>query len=251
MEKNIWSTYNFDNEKELRKQLNKDFPNLSIHDNESMNKIHQAKLNFYKNKYIKYFDIVNGELSTMVGDVKELSIECGDLGLEILINRSCIYRINIIEDNYIINMLHEEDIKISLNNLDIFKEIIKQVIEKSIIPELKDSYKRGYIKNLPTKLNPKEKINFDEITKEWLTENFYKISEYDGNGEIIENVKIKLIKKECIITFDADCGRAGVHRNNEIKINDKGFVKMNFCEIIEGGDIESQLKRKIEEYIKS
>lgn len=84
--------------------------------------------------------------------------------------------------------------------------------------------------------------------EKWFVNKFYEISEEHGNSESIEEIEI-VGKDPMIITFSVDCDRRGVHRNNTVRITKDKKVIMNLDEVIEGGDLEVQFKRAIEEKI--
>ena len=94
------------------------------------------------------------------------------------------------------------------------------------------------------------KIDPEQELKDWIIKTFKKISIECSNGETIENIEIENNEQEKIILFNVDCGEYGVHSRNRITIN-KNEVKMSLTEIIDGGDIQYKLKRKLEEYFKN
>jgi hypothetical protein len=53
-----------------------------------------------------------------------------------------------------------------------------------------------------------------------------------------------------VINFTVDCGDRGLHRDNTIKITKDQKVIMDLCGPIEGGDIDGQFRRAIEEKLK-
>jgi hypothetical protein len=92
----------------------------------------------------------------------------------------------------------------------------------------------------------KEYLNFD---KEWLINKFYEISEYEGNGETIEDVEFKKNGDGVKITFSLNCGRYGTHKNNYIRISREDGVYLSLDEILEGGGVEAELEEAIIEKI--
>lgn len=91
--------------------------------------------------------------------------------------------------------------------------------------------------------------NIGAINKGWFKQMFKEVAEDVSNSEDVEDIEITSTDKEVKITFSIDCGRYGLHRQNEIKIR-KDRVIMDLAEIVEGGDLEYGLKRKIEEQIR-
>ena len=61
---------------------------------------------------------------------------------------------------------------------------------------------------------------------------------------------IKKTNKLIEIEFTVNCGRYGKHDDNYIKISNRGDVRMGLSEIIEGGDLDFELKESIERLIK-
>jgi len=91
--------------------------------------------------------------------------------------------------------------------------------------------------------------NLDAIDEDWFSEMFTEVAEDVSNSEGLEELNIKKGKDSAVITFAINGGRYGLHRNNKITIK-KDRVTMDLCEMVEGGDLEYGLKRKIEEKIK-
>lgn len=84
-----------------------------------------------------------------------------------------------------------------------------------------------------------------DITVEWFIKTFKTIAEEYGNSEGIEAVTIVTEEGTTVISFSIDCGRYGIHRNNQIVIMQQQ-VRMDLSDIIEGGDLEWHLEKAIE-----
>lgn len=144
------------------------------------------------------------------------------------------------------NIINEQ-----INELvEVFKQYFEQIVQLRIIPAIKDLYKKNYINDIPESIMDKTNINLSMITSEWFKEKFKQISEEDGNQEDIDNVVIADADNGITISFGVDCGRYGYHKSNTIKVSKRGDVRTSLAEIIEGGDIDAQLKRAIENVIK-
>ena len=52
------------------------------------------------------------------------------------------------------------------------------------------------------------------------------------------------------IKFKVDCNRRGVHKRNNIYINDTGHINIDLCEALEGGGIEDHLENNIKKLLK-
>lgn len=91
--------------------------------------------------------------------------------------------------------------------------------------------------------------NIGGVDENWFTEMFDEVAEDVSNSEGLEDLVIKKSEKETVITFSINGGRYGLHRDNKITIK-KDRVSMDLCEMVEGGDLEYGLKRKIEEKIR-
>ena len=93
-------------------------------------------------------------------------------------------------------------------------------------------------------------FDFIKINKKWFKKTFETISEEHSNSETIENIKIVDKNGGKEITFSVECGCGGIHKDNTITINDRGYISMNLSEIINGGDIDGRLEIAIKEAIK-
>lgn len=49
------------------------------------------------------------------------------------------------------------------------------------------------------------------------------------------------------VIWNINCGRYGKHADNWIEINEFDVVKTHLSEIIDGGDLDCNIKRKLEE----
>lgn len=83
----------------------------------------------------------------------------------------------------------------------------------------------------------------DEEFEKWFKDSFDELTEEHRNSEELENFKMEKTGSITKITFDVDCGRAGVHRENYVTIdNKKKAVQIRLSEIIEFCGIEDGLK---------
>jgi hypothetical protein len=124
-------------------------------------------------------------------------------------------------------------------------KVYTSLIFDNIKNELINSYKKKYIKTLPFEYKVKNK-NLN-ITANVFKEIFEEISEEYSNSETIDNVEVKKEKNSTIISFELNCGRRGRYDDNWIEINEFGVVQTHLSEIIEGGDLDSNIKDKLEE----
>ena len=212
-------------------------------------------------KYDKFLTIVKEELSNLVGDFDELSIKCDMRGITILIHRSNCLTFYIEDDCFLVGPIYSRQGKIKISSLETFREVVIQLINDEFIPTIYDLYKKTtynedghqipFIKTLPSKLVKKDnKLDFNLITKEWLTEKFYEISSDVMNGEYIENVLSQKLKDGLFITFDVNCGRYGLYRNHSISIGNRGEIKIDLFDTpVEGCGIESGLEEEIEKLL--
>ena len=220
--------------------------------NEEMEILWNKKQNEYKVKYDKFLDVVIEEMLNLVGNSPDLSFECDERGIGILVNRSGLLKFYLEDDCFLLSQLYSQKIIIKLSNLDIFREVVRQLIVVELIPSIYDFYKKNYIKVLPTRLQKEnKKLDFSKITVEWITEKFFESSEDCMNGETIENVVILPLDLIGVndgikISFDVDCGRYGLQRDRSIEVNDKGYVKVDLSDTpVEGCGIESDLTDEI------
>lgn len=214
-----------------------------------------------KKKANKYLVMVKALVKELVGTHNSINIEFSSGVVNVLISRShigCDFRT---DGDYF--LLYSWSGGYTRNNNtvpvyktdddELFKSIVKMNINQILIPNIKDFYKKGHIKTLPSKIIVEEaKMDFTKLTKKWLEEKFQEISYNVMNGETIENVKIKINKKSASATFDIDCARGGLFRGHGLTVSDKGFVKVDLDETpIEGCGIETDLAEAIEELIKN
>lgn len=216
----------------------------------------------YKVEHQRFLSVVENEIANLVGDFPELSLECSERGITVLIHRSSCLTFYIKDDCFLVGNLYDSDHKLfKISSLDSFREFVIQLIENDFIPEIyklfklttydHDGHKIPFIKNLPSKLVKTDKNDLSKITKDWLIEEFYNISSEEMNGETIENIKISGNKKEIKITLDLNCGRYGLYRNQVVTVNDRGGVHINFGENpIEGSGVERRLEKSIQNKIK-
>lgn len=214
----------------------------------------------------KYLKIVKKIVKEMVGkssaiDIKLNKRDNGDF-IEILISRSvtdCRFDFN--GDKFLLyghdgaykhTRNYDPGLSFEFDDEKLFESIVRQSIEKSLIPEMQKSHKKGHLKTLPSKLKEKDvKIDFKKLTSNWLVKKFHDISSEIMNGETIENVDIEIKNNKLNCSFDIDCNGYGLFRNGGlISINKHGFVKVDLDDTpIEGCGIENELSFEIEELI--
>ncbi len=211
----------------------------------------------------KYLTIVKKIIKEKIGDFKEIDIELGNDRISIILCKYSIGSDFIIDGEHFImydkNCFYSTPFSsddkrndgYKFDNEDMFESYVRMNIDKIVIPQIKEFYKRGNFKKLPTLLEDNSlKLDFSKLTKEWLITEFYNISDDIMNGETMENVKIKKSKNLLNITFDVECHPYGLHRNNTISINDKGYIKIDLDDTpIEGCGIETELSKRITKLI--
>ena len=89
-----------------------------------------------------------------------------------------------------------------------------------------------------------------EIEEDEFSNMFERISSQYGNGELIAGIDVMYLETTTFINFDVDCDDYGIHKG-EVILTDRGNVKMDFPEVIEGGDIEYRLEKELENFIKT
>lgn len=138
----------------------------------------------------------------------------------------------IIEDGkYILTDGWSDKIELKLTSLEVFKQYATQVLLNKCKSYVIKLYKEGIIETLPPKFNiSKPLVYLNKLTVGWFSEKF---NESTGGDEKIENVKITKVDTEVVITFDVDCKRLGLHRDNQITINNRGGISYNVQEIME------------------
>lgn len=136
------------------------------------------------------------------------------------------------------------DTELESSNEYCFKEYASLIFDR-IKNVLVKYYKNKKIKQLPFEYSiDKKNIN---ITANEFKEMFEEISEDVSNGETIDYIEIKKVKNTTVISFELNCGRYGKHDDNWIEINEFGVVKTHLSEIIDGGDLDCNIQRKLEE----
>lgn len=237
MKKNIWESYDFESIK------NK----VPVMDSETLG------INYVDLKDInpnqKYIDIID-ELSMKIIGEQLVNAQTNDDFTRIHVNvkakETCHYSVYTFytenDGSYLIDGMKFDD-------LDFFKKFATQIIEIKCKDKIRELYKHGIIANIPFENKPNN-VDLNKITKKWFKEEFERIAEEEGNGETLEKVKIKNENNLLTITFDVDCGRAGLHRGGNITITERGVVRTHLPEIIEGSGIDNELKRNIEKLIK-
>jgi hypothetical protein len=215
--------------------------------------------------YKEYVDIIKEELDELVGSLDELSIECDDKDISIMIDRSPVIQTRMSgESHFLLKPFHHKNYDrlsfeekiiaidadcIKIKDLNIYRNMIRNSIINDLIPTIKDYYMQNYIKKLPTQLTENKIINFSKLTAKWLKKTFNEVSEDVMNGESMENLKITKTDTDWVANFNVDCGRRGIHKNNYIKINNRGGINVGLCEAIEVGGIESGVTEEIKKYL--
>lgn len=221
--------------------------------------VEESIKNKKSNKYLK---IVKKIVKEMVDDSSAIDIELNERKsgyfINIILSRSstdCIFNFN--GDKFLLyghsgayKYNNEPGLSFEFDDENLFESIVRQSIEKSLIPEIYKMYKKGRLKTLPSKLKEKDvKIDLKKLTSNWLVKKFHDISSEIMNGESIYNVEIKIKNNKLNCEFDIDCNRSGTHYGS-ISINEKGFVKVDLDDTpIEGCGIEDELSFEIEKLI--
>ena len=154
-----------------------------------------------------------------------------------------IYSIKVINNNFILHIPHL-DIEVPIDSMDVFKTYFEVLWEKFINPKLVSYFKSKFIDHLPNG-EVATIPNFNKITSENFSKIFYEVASDYSNSEVAENIIIENINDDLIISFDIYENRYGTHKENSIKITNRGSVIVNLCEKFEGSDIEYQLGKRI------
>ena len=135
--------------------------------------------------------------------------------------------------------------------MDVFESIVRQNIDKALIPYIKECYKKGWSKTIPSKIEvEKVVLDFSKVTIQWLTDTFHQITSDRMNCETIENVKINEHIDKLSATFDVNSDY-GLHRGCGLTINKMGYVKVDLDDTpLDGCGVESDLICDIEDLIK-
>lgn len=247
-------------------------------DYENYEKIWQEEQDKLAKKFVWFIDIIKEEVNNIVGDFPELDINIstnstqlhqhgwnesiisvGIKAQESYQGAQKIFDIYLGENDKLI--LFPEPFRNGYGNQDpiktlifesktIFRDYVKQMITLELVPAIQSWYKSNSLKTMPTKMKVEEKFDISKITKEWFQNAFFEITEDYSNQETVRKVKIETTDTTVLIKFSVDCGRRGIHKYNTVEINNRGYIYVDLCEVIEGGDIEHQLEEKIEEFIK-
>jgi hypothetical protein len=238
--------------------------NWDLYDFDKIEK--EVKEKMSKEKENKYLKIVKKIIKEMIGNSSVITVELNkrDIGdfISILISRSvtgCRFDFN--GDKFLLyghdgaykqTRNYEPGLSFEFDDENLFESIVRQSVEKILIPEIKNRHKKGYLKTLPSKIDS-EKVNIDlkKLTSNWLIKKFHDISSEIMNGETIENVDIQIKNNKLICSFDVDCNRYGLFRNGGlISINKHGFIKVDLDDTpVEGCGIENELSEEIEKLI--
>lgn len=138
------------------------------------------------------------------------------------------------------------EIKIYTEDTSILMKLVDKIFDDYCIPMLMTLYKTKVIDKLPKSIKYTPlKINFNNVTIESFKQAFYESTDNVINGETAEEVKINIVEDKLRIDFNVDCGRRGIHRHNSVIINDRGDIRVELCEAIEGGGVETLLQTKL------
>ena len=136
------------------------------------------------------------------------------------------------------------------NSTEMFKEMSLQIVE-DLKPTIIEYYKRKAINSIPKKLNIEiPKVDFSLINADWIIKKFKEASLEESNGEEMLEPEITIGGETLSIKFKVDCNRRGVHKRNNIYINDTGHINIDLCEALEGGGIEDHLENNIKKLLK-
>jgi hypothetical protein len=139
-----------------------------------------------------------------------------------------------------------EEVFISVENPHILKMVVIEIFKKHCEPRLIDLYEKNVIDKLPKRTNYQPKnIDFSKLTNQIFKDIFLEATEEVLNSEKVDEMEIKIEDDTLKIEFRVDCGRRGIHKYNEVKINKRGRIRVNLCEMIEGGGIEELLEEKL------
>lgn len=196
-----------------------------------------------------YKSILEESAEKVLGDKKFINVE-------ITTNRIHINGYFTGGSKYSIHTIFTEDDhfvldKCQFKSTDFFKEYAMQIMEVHVKPHILEMYKAGHTKKLPPNMTFDEKVGLDNVTAEWFKEEFDRLAEEYCNSDKARNVKVHKKEGKLIIMFDMNCGRSGIWEDNTVVVNDKGVVKVHVDDTpIEGGDLESQIKRSVEAKVK-
>ena len=201
-------------------------------------------------KYIKIIDDLSLEL---FGPDKLIKAESNNNNTSICIyalDKLC-YTIFTNNGNFLLYDwgCNNERKEIPIDSLDIFNGYAKMILIDFCKPSLIMDYKKKILKKLPENLGIKNTVDLSRINKKWIKKTFEEITSSILNSESIENIEFKKSIDSLCIEFDINGGRWGIHKDNEIIINDRGNISVNLCDFIEGRGIETELKERINKLI--
>jgi antitoxin component of RelBE/YafQ-DinJ toxin-antitoxin module len=231
--KNIWNKFNF-----------KKIDNEIAEKKEAI----QLKEEVLKTNFKKFIDIIESRISTEIGNIPGFVININEKGINLFINRTPVAVFRIKNDSFIVTD-KINNVQLFINDDLVFKKFVNKVIRKNVIPFVVNQCKSKVITNIPEKLKEQIKTyTFENITEEKFKEFFEKISEKDGNSESIIAQIITKTPELCTIEFTIHAGRYGIYDENILTVNNFGDVKLKICELLEGGDIDGQVKRNFISY---
>lgn len=88
-----------------------------------------------------------------------------------------------------------------------------------------------------------------DVTKEWFVKTFEQITEDVSNSEKLEDVSITHTDNNTVIQFLVNCGRYGQYDGTIVIDRKRNAIIMNMPEIMEGGDVDSRVKKAIQKLI--
>ena len=90
-------------------------------------------------------------------------------------------------------------------------------------------------------------INDTSELKEWFISKFDELAEEFSNSEIVNDISISEENGETVIKFTVDHDGYGVHKHSITIDQNSGTVNMCLNDIIEGGDLERELEKALEQ----
>lgn len=128
-----------------------------------------------------------------------------------------------------------------------FRQYIRLMCDLEIEPYIMTAYKAGNLSELPECMETPS-VDTSMMSKLSLNQSLVIIAEEYWNSDQAEAVVVSHDSDGGVhISFDMNCGRMGVWRDNSVRITKQGGVSIDVSDTpVEGGDLEYQLKRFIE-----
>jgi hypothetical protein len=140
-----------------------------------------------------------------------------------------------------------DDLRITIDNDDVDHKSVK-ILSAKMVQILNDHWND---KEYSPHADDLALLDFEK----WFVKTFESIAEDHANGESIDSIQVynkavSMTNGNIVVEFTVDCGRYGLHTGNRVTITHDKKVRMEMSEYLDGGDIDGNLKRAIQEKIK-